>query len=61
MSLVKSNKDLKKVNVYSIKFNNKLEKPVAEYSKKNKSWALNMSDFATQNNIYAALKQVPLK
>lgn len=61
IKMLEVNKDLQNVNVYAIEFKSRKTKPVAIYDKKDKSYILQLSDFSTKNNIFEALKTVPLK
>jgi len=61
IEMIKSNKDLKNLNLYSIRFDNRAARPSVKLNKKKNSYILTLSDFATHNNIFAALKKVPLK
>jgi len=61
IEILKVNKDLKNLRLSYIRFENRHSKPSVKKDKETKAYVLTLSDFATQNNIYSALKKIPLK
>ena len=61
ISMFKINKDLRNININEIWFDSNQTIPSVKFNEKQTGYILTLSDFATQNNIYDALKNVPMK
>lgn len=61
VEVLNTHRDLVNVNVDSVVFDNRNQKPTIKMNEKTKRYTLVLSDYATRNNVYATLKQIPLK
>ena len=61
IAMLTENRDLRNLKISVVRFDSSVAKPRVKYDSRRKSFVLTMSDFATRNNIYAALKKVSLR